>query len=261
MAAGLGVFAPSFSDLPNQLASVFMTPLATIFAVLLYESLRSFGDRQTYQEPTERFKLFTNIAVILGPLLMVIVAVSSFFVLKLAILPQLQQLPIKPGAGFEGSMSPQGNLGSQPYENLNYGFRIIPPKDWTVDESGQFGDAVFFFGPTVFTSDGKPIKININVGSESTKLGLDEYAEANKSILSEAFSDYKLVEDRKITVRGREAYIVGGTFSAQGVNIRNRQMMIIENGKAFIVTATNLESAWDQYDDLIDASLNTFETL
>ena len=52
--------------------------------------------------------------------------------------------------------------------------------------------------------------------------------------------------------------IIGGTFVQGAFHLRNMQLVVVKGGQARIVTGTVLESTWNQYKDLIEFSLLTF---
>lgn len=162
---------------------------------------------------------------------------------------------------FEPQPTISDYLEKQPYTNTQYGFRIHAPKGWRIDESGLFGTHVFFFNTDTELEGNNSFSANINVVSEPAQgLDLKGYVKATKESLSKVLTDYKLVDDKNVSIRsGRQAQFIGGTFIQGESNLRNLQLMVVDNDKGYVVTATVLESAWDKYKDLIEASLLTFE--
>ncbi len=134
------------------------------------------------------------------------------------------------------------------------GFSIRPPQGWTKNDSGKLGAKVFFFGPRQLD-----FTVNINVVSESARgTNVDQYVQAGKPQLAQALTGYTQVEDRSLTVNGQPAHILGGTFKQGAFKLRNRQLFVVRNDVAYVVTATALESTWSTYEALIDASIKTF---
>jgi len=156
---------------------------------------------------------------------------------------------------------PKDNLESQPYINNKAGFKIYPPRGWKIDESGSLGIIAAIFNPIQDKEDGKPFVANITIASESTSLDLGTYISQSKYLLQRLLPDYMMTEDREIMVGGRVGYIIGGTFAEGGFKVRNKQLTIVTGGKAYVITGTALEATWSQNNDLIEASLLTFELL
>ena len=130
---------------------------------------------------------------------------------------------------------------------------------WTVDESGLMGALVFFGNPEVDFTDGLGFTANVNVIVEPIQgLDLKDYVEAGKEVLPTLFTGDEPVEDTDGTVGGLQAHLLGATFVQGAYGLRNRQLIIVKPGKAYIVTATALEESWDKYEDIFDASLRTF---
>ena len=135
------------------------------------------------------------------------------------------------------------------------GFSIRPPQGWKTDESGKLGSKVFFFGPTQSS-----FTVNINVVSEPAQgTTVGQYAEAGKAQLSQALTGYAQVEDQALTVNGQPAHILGGTFTQGAFELRNRQLFVVRNDVAYVVTATALASSWASYEAVLDASIKTFQ--
>ncbi len=156
--------------------------------------------------------------------------------------------------------SVSSSLEQTAYTNSKFGFKINAPKGWRTDESGQFGTLVFFFNNQTDKEGENQFTTNINVTSESVPgLDLDTYVAATKEMLPKLLQNYRSTEDRPVTTTaGSQARIIGGTF-VQGVfHIKNIQLILIEDSRAYIVTATSLESAWDKHKDLLETSLLTF---
>ncbi len=151
------------------------------------------------------------------------------------------------------------NLESRPYMNNASGFSIRAPKGWSVDESGTFGTLVAFLNTQTDQEGANPFGANVNIISESSQgLDLDGHVNAVKDSLFIGMTNYKSTESKKVSVNGVQAQIIGGTF-AQGVfQLRNLQLIVVKSGEAYIVTGTVLNSTWDKYKNLMEASLLTF---
>jgi len=151
------------------------------------------------------------------------------------------------------------SLESLPYTNDKEGFSINAPKAWNVDESGKLGTSVVFLNTKPDKEGANVFDANINVISGPTKgLDLNNYINGQKKGLPKLFNDYKLVEDRTVDVHGMQGHILGNTFTQGVFQLRDLQLIVVKDGKAYIITGTALESTWDTYKDLMESSLLTF---
>ncbi len=144
------------------------------------------------------------------------------------------------------------------YVNRKHGFSIKPPNGWTVDENDAFGTAVIFYGP-VMPETGDNVSINIAV--ETTNLSLEEYVSSTKSQLASRFTDYELVSEgsRNIGYIYLKAYELVGVYTQDADDFKNKQVIIVENGKAFVITFMALPTNYDTYLPTFEGGLQTFE--
>lgn len=149
-------------------------------------------------------------------------------------------------------------LEAEAYSNTKYGFKIRPPKGWKANENVGQGVVVSFSNPDQTGVDAGN-SINVAAPQPTEGASLDSMIEDTKKALPTVLTNYKVVEDRKATVNGHEAHVLGGTFVQGTANLRNRQLIVIVKDMAFVITGTNPQSTWDKNSDLIEASLMTFE--
>lgn len=151
-------------------------------------------------------------------------------------------------------------LEKQVYSNAQYVFQINAPKGWSVDESGRFGAIVIFFNTKTDKEGVNSFVANINVALKSTEgLDLNDYVNTTKDSLQKSLQDYKSIEDKILNVNGRQARLIGMTSTDEdGFHFRQLQLIVVKSGKAYFVTATVLNSTWNQYKDLVESSLLTF---
>lgn len=151
-------------------------------------------------------------------------------------------------------------LSSTPYENTDYDFTFTPPEGWT--QSEVEGTVVFFSNPSKDSQNGNELAASLNVTVEETSLSLADYLVAAKQQLAAAFSGYKIVSENNITLSdGTKGVAIEGAFSQGSYDIRNRQVLVVENGAAFVLTASSLGNRWDFYAPLFEASQGTFKSL
>jgi len=147
------------------------------------------------------------------------------------------------------------------YANSKYGFSLLPPAGWKVNESGQSGTLVILVNPQVDREGEKKFCANLNVVSEAAQgKDLNAYTRAALKLYPKIIPGYRNLEDREIvTLSGEKARLISGTFTQDGYRIKNAQLVAVKDGRAWIVTATALESTWEKYRELTESSLLSFE--
>lgn len=157
-------------------------------------------------------------------------------------------------------VSPVNNtMEYQNYNNQVNGFSMQYPKDWKVEENSSPGIIVNMLNPNPDTDNGNRFAANVNVVSEDTgKLSLADYIVLSKKVLVNSFTDYKSVTEKNKTVNGKEAVIIEATYQMGVYQLHNLQMFIVYNGKAFVVTGTSLNSAWDNYKNILETVISSF---
>jgi hypothetical protein len=139
------------------------------------------------------------------------------------------------------------------------GFKMMPPKDWRIDESGSFGTLATFSSLTIDEDKGNKFVANINVVSEEAKgTTLDEYLKSSKELLMKTFTSYKVEREEKVKVGTYDGVIIEATYEMGVFSLRNMQLILLVKDTAYVITGTSLGSTWEAYKDQISASLMTF---
>ena len=89
---------------------------------------------------------------------------------------------------------------------------------------------------------------------------MQEYVNANKRLLSLMLTDHNFIDHSESTVNGHSTHFLESTFQHEIFNLLNRQLLLLSEDEAFVVTATALDETWESYGDIFDASLRSFES-
>lgn len=206
--------------------------------------------------------------MIIGAVLIVIAgAAALYFAFFWSPTPPTATLP-SPAPTEEGFAEPApipvappapGAVVSGTYTHAD-GFSLTPPSGWTSDESGTLGTKVIFRAPATDQGTGGPFTANVTVVvEEAGSTTLDEAMTAAKEA-GALLVNYRLIDDaRAVTSAGLPAHILGGTFK-EGGTIRNKQLIVIVDGKKYAITGTALAAAWEThaYNATFDAALTSF---
>jgi hypothetical protein len=123
------------------------------------------------------------------------------------------------------------------------------PKGWVHARD----DALAASAPAAEKSAGEELPATIQI-TEVNKPRIDPAA-------LPAVAGYQAIEKPAPykTASGLEGFFIGGTFKgADGSTLRSRQYVISANNKTYIITMTALNSRWDGYEKLLEASAATF---
>lgn len=147
------------------------------------------------------------------------------------------------------------------------GYEIHAPEDWDVLDDSELEEQqiqadVLFRNPE--DDDGFFANININV-SEVDDASIEDIVEQSKTQLVAQYPDYEFVTDEEIEIDGADAahefeaqfsYTQPGTDTA--AEYHNRQWIILSDGTQYTVTATTSEDSWEDYEDIVEASFESF---
>ena len=151
------------------------------------------------------------------------------------------------------SLSVFAAVGSAYVDSKNQ-FSINPPSGWTVDASGAYGTTVILYGPT-----DSGFRINMNLIVEATSLSLTDYVSSTKSQLASGLSNYQLVSEGSTNIGGVAAYELVNNFTQGSYTIKDKQDLLVQNQKAYVITSTALQTNYATYQPSFDESVQTFK--
>jgi hypothetical protein len=101
--------------------------------------------------------------------------------------------------------------------------------------------------------------VNVNVVVGNTTQTLSEAISSVKASYATEFTNFSLVSESNRTIGGLNCYEAVFTFSQQGNDYRDEQVLFIENGRYFIITCTATPSNYGTYLPTFEQSLQTFQ--
>jgi hypothetical protein len=144
--------------------------------------------------------------------------------------------------------------GKNPYYmNQEYGFEIIPPVGWTVNENTT--DPVKFFCP-----DKNEYQINVAVKAPiSINESLDQAGEQLIEFYSQTyFKNFVLISSSQRTINNISAFEIVFSQGLEPNLIQQKQVLFERNGTIISVTYTSLVVTYDTYISVVDPSINSF---
>jgi hypothetical protein len=147
----------------------------------------------------------------------------------------------------------QDNIDDSRYINQNYGFTIIPPKDWIVNENTI--DPVKFFCPDqneyqINVAVKEPITSNETVGTLGEQL-IERYS-------TSYFKNFTLIFSNQTTINGLNAFDLVYSEGQEPNMLQHKQVLFEKNKKIFSVIYTSLVVTYETYISVVDQSINSF---
>jgi len=149
------------------------------------------------------------------------------------------------------------------YRNSRHNFEIKIPEGWNIDESGRLGTIVFFLNPTPDENSGELFYANINILSRSLQSvgvrNLEEYVNLDKEMLLKYKEEVIFISDTPIVIDDKyEGRILVLTFTHKGVLYKDKHLIVIRDGIAYVIAGTTFESDWLKYEETFERSFNSF---
>jgi len=145
----------------------------------------------------------------------------------------------------------------QAYTSSKHNFSVDPPSGWAVDDTITFA-VVVFYGPI---EEGFQVNVNIQIESLPTSMTVKQYADAAKEILQTALSNFTLVSEGSRVINNVDAYELVFTFRQAAINVKEKQVYLVRNKKAYIVTYAALPTTYQKYLTAFESSVETFKIL
>jgi len=118
-----------------------------------------------------------------------------------------------------------------------------------------------FTNPNLDTEQDSKFTANMNIVIEETTQQLADYVQTSKNLLSQNFENHVLVSEREAIGMTEPGVILESTFDQGVFKLHNLQMVRIIDNKAYVVTAVSLDSAWENYRQIFESSLASFQLI
>ncbi|HLC49427.1 MAG TPA: PsbP-related protein [Candidatus Andersenbacteria bacterium] len=151
----------------------------------------------------------------------------------------------------------------QTYINEKYGFKITPPKDWIVDESGENNTVVFFLNKIADNENGYKWQGSINIGIFGGNSGftLKDIISSFKQSSQEWVSNLVIVSESQLKISDYDAFLISETFVNEGHKFRSYRLFILKGDNLYNISGVVLDSTWKQHKQDITDSISSFSFL
>ena len=163
------------------------------------------------------------------------------------------QLPVDTSNHQDKTTAKWQSLSDDQYE-------IKYPSTWKVNKSGQMGTSFILFSPLSNKSDNFKENINLLIQDlAGYDLTLDQYAEISEGQIKTMVTDGQIILSERIKEKTLEYQKV--IYSGkQGIyNLKYEQFYWLINDKAYVLTLTCKETEFDNYQEMGEKILESFE--
>ena len=143
------------------------------------------------------------------------------------------------------------------YENPRTGFTMNTPVGWTLDESGALGAFVVFVSPTPDLQGSISFSPSITIIGEEANY-LEDYVRKTKAAIPLTLEDFRVTENRKVSLGGTEGHLIGGTFTYSGLPLQTIRLLVYADNRGYAITGTSLAETWHKDQHTIVRSLLSF---
>lgn len=131
--------------------------------------------------------------------------------------------------------------GSCFYQDKIRQFALTYPETWQMRE-GILGTAVTILSPLKNSDDHFAESLNVITEEVSPTTTLDGYYTASEENIKNYFSRFKLLKNEPATVGSYPGRMLVYQLSQGSVHLRTTQFFVLKDGRAYIITLTNLQS-------------------
>jgi hypothetical protein len=152
---------------------------------------------------------------------------------------------------------------TQKYTNKEFGFSIILPEGWEVQDGKPYNITAIFLGPV---DGGFRINFNLNiVNIPEEGATIDEELisvikeELTKSL--EMLGEVNFLSEGKRKVSNFDSYEIVYILKVGKMEIKQKQVYFINKDKFYVFTFSALKENFDKYIQTFEQIINTFETI
>gem|GEM_PF-411197 len=139
-------------------------------------------------------------------------------------------------------------------------FTMHYPTDWRLDTSGTLGTKLLLFAPNDDVSAN--FSENINVMTEklpSKSITLEQYVDASTAQVEKYISDAKITINESAEVNGRSFHELEYSGKQGENDLAFHQYFTVEKGVAYVVTLTVQKESVEQYKEMGEKIMRTFQ--
>lgn len=167
--------------------------------------------------------------------------------------------PFGPVSAQEQLEAAAGQASGESYNNQNWKFSFNYPSGWQVSAGSGL---VAYKNPDSDKSGEAAYGANIAVSAEpDAKKTINEVAQDLKKELSSTLNNYSLISEKAGALDGgEESYLLEYTAVSDKIKLHIESLIVMVDGKRFLLTASSLDSAWAKNKETLENSIFSFKT-
>ncbi|MEM8832572.1 MAG: serine/threonine-protein kinase [Cyanobacteria bacterium P01_G01_bin.19] len=147
------------------------------------------------------------------------------------------------------------------YESIDRGFRVNYPQAWSRQNRDDFfATGVTFFSPLENNLDRFKEQVSVLVENLPSDVSLEQYTADSISEIKK-LSDPNVGEAKKVNLGEYEGRQIAYRGEVNGNPVRRMQTWSIKNNQAYVVTYTAQPESFDSYLPMVEAIIDSFETI
>ena len=151
----------------------------------------------------------------------------------------------------------QERSGWQNLSKRNY--TIDYPKDWQVDESGQFSTDFMLLSPLASSTDQFRENINLVIQNLSGMgIDLDQFVSLSEQQLTSMFTNCRIINSKRAENQGNQFHKILFTAKQGIYDLKFQQYYWVINDQAYILTFTCEEKVYDDYHQIGGNIMDSF---
>lgn len=138
------------------------------------------------------------------------------------------------------------------------GYTIDFPSDWEIKKGTGMID-VYAMSPIEGTQD--KFQENINIVLENVPQGManKDYVDLSIDNAKKGLTGFSVISRKKITIGGQSAEQMVYEHTYKGIKIKAGQAIVINKGKAYVITLSTLSNTYGTYAPYFEAALKTMK--
>ncbi len=172
--------------------------------------------------------------------------------------PDLQDEPLN----TSGAVGLAGMQEKLLYENMTYGFKIVYPNDWTVQEAepNSMGLVAGFLAPGEDMDNPMDyVTVQIENLPPEQKITLDEYTRSILKNLESTYPDFQILSEGNMIMSEETAHVIAYSMTDQQTPYQIILAYVIRDNRAYIITYYARAEKYSNFENAAKEMINSFE--
>jgi hypothetical protein len=145
----------------------------------------------------------------------------------------------------------------QQFRSEKDGFNITAPGTW--ERRDDFKNiAVMFKEPLADASESLSVDVVVEV--LPTRMTLEEYVKANRTITQQVLTGFKLVASTNVKLGKNDACRIVYQYDIEGKNLKDLRFLVVSGGRGYSLTCTTTVDQYASHEKIFEDICKTFQT-